>query len=77
MTSPGRELTGLTLKLGEAILFVGTRLSLKLRNQYGHDSAGETWEQHEVYEAIQTTKATLNKQAELNEIPAILKVKTQ
>ncbi|RJE27198.1 hypothetical protein PHISCL_00439 [Aspergillus sclerotialis] len=77
MTCPARKLTGLTLNLGEVILLVGTRLSLKVRNQHGPDCAGETWEQHEVYEAMQTTKATLSEQPELNEIPAILKVKTQ
>ncbi|KAL4931885.1 uncharacterized protein BDV17DRAFT_288460 [Aspergillus undulatus] len=81
MTFPRRELTGSTLELREVTLMVGKRLSRKLRTLYGPDCVGKTTEQHEVYEAIQIAKKAnfniLHGKPELNEIPAILKVKTQ
>jgi hypothetical protein len=81
MTLPRRELTGSTFELREMTLMVVKRLSFKLRTLYGPDCVGETMEQHEVYEAIQIAKkANHNIQhgkPELNEIPVILKVKTQ
>lgn len=83
MARPLQEgsLTGLMLEIGEVTWLIGDRISHKSRHQYGSDNAGETWEQHEVYEAIQVAKKanlnSLHEEVELNGIPAIIKMKKQ
>lgn len=75
------KLTGSTLSLGGVTLRIGEKLSWKFRTQYGPDSAGETTEQHEAYEAIQIAKnarpCLVHEIPDLSEVPAIMKVKTQ
>jgi hypothetical protein len=70
------KLTGSTLSLGGVTLRVGEKLFRKFRTQYGPDSAGETTEQHEVYEAIQIAKnaklVLVHEIPSLSEVPAIM-----
>ncbi|KAL2812402.1 hypothetical protein BJX63DRAFT_396865 [Aspergillus granulosus] len=77
------DLTGKTIPVPYVTWLLGDRLAFKTRVQYdyGPDNAGETYEQHEVYEATLVGKEPeavklFNPPLHVG-LSAIIKVKTQ